>query len=174
MNQKDKKKFRDSASFGKRQEFIVISKLLRKGYDVYQTLVDDQQIDCIIRKGKQSPLYADIQIKARSKDCSPKDAARFAGLVIENPRPNYFFIFYSQQLKKTWIIPSMDITNREAGRIGSKNEKGINAGKYSINMAGYGRTDDKARADGPTTKRFQKYEEKNGYDLLDKMLSSAK
>jgi len=48
--------FRDSASFGKRQEFIVIAELLRRGYDVYQTLVDDQQIDCIIRKGKLNPV----------------------------------------------------------------------------------------------------------------------
>jgi predicted AAA+ superfamily ATPase len=93
--------FRDSASFGKRQEFIVISELLRRGYDVYQTLVDDQQIDCIVRKGKQNPVYVDIQIKARSNRCSPKDAARFAGMVVESPRPNYFFIFHSEQLKKT-------------------------------------------------------------------------
>jgi hypothetical protein len=48
--------FRDSASFGKRQEFTVTAELLRRGYDVYQTLVDDQQIDCIIRKGKQPSL----------------------------------------------------------------------------------------------------------------------
>lgn len=167
-------RFRDSASFGKRQEFIVIAKLLRRGYDVYQTLVDDQQIDCIIRKGKQNPVYMDIQIKARSKRCSPKDAARFAGLVIDNPRPKYFFIFYSEQLKKTWIIPSLDIANRESGRIASKNEQGINAGKYSINMAGHSSTSNKAISNGTTTKRFQKYEGENGYALLDKMLNSAK
>jgi hypothetical protein len=33
--------FRHSASFGKRQEFGAIVELLRRGYDVYTTLVDD-------------------------------------------------------------------------------------------------------------------------------------
>ena len=34
--------FRSSASFGKRQEFVAIAELLRRGFDVYLTLVDDQ------------------------------------------------------------------------------------------------------------------------------------
>lgn len=40
---------RNTASFGKRQEFIAVAELLRRGFDVYMTQVDDQQIDCIIR-----------------------------------------------------------------------------------------------------------------------------
>lgn len=32
--------YRDSASFGKRQEFAAISGLLRRDFDVYRTLVD--------------------------------------------------------------------------------------------------------------------------------------
>ena len=167
-------KFRDSASFGKRQEFRVIAELLRRGYDVYQTLVDDQQIDCIIRKGVQNPVYVDIQIKARSEKCSSENAARFAGLVIENPRPNYFFIFYSEQLKKTWIIPSLDIASQGPEKIASINKQGINAGKYSINMAGHSSTSNKAISNGATTKRFQKYEGENGFAFLEKILSSAK
>jgi len=57
-------RFRDSASFGKRQEYTVIAELLRRGFDVYATLVDDQGIDCIIRLNEKK--YIDIQIKARS------------------------------------------------------------------------------------------------------------
>jgi predicted AAA+ superfamily ATPase len=63
--------FRSSASFGKRQEFVVITELLRREFDVYLTLVDDQQIDCVVPQeidGK--PVYMDIQIKARSKNWS--------------------------------------------------------------------------------------------------------
>lgn len=61
-------RYRHTASFGKRQEFIAIAELLRRGFDVYQTLVDDQQIDCVIRKEVSgNPVYLDIQIKARSK-----------------------------------------------------------------------------------------------------------
>lgn len=48
--------FRSSASFGKRQEYIAVAELLRRGRDVYMTLVDDQQIDCIIRQGVEGGL----------------------------------------------------------------------------------------------------------------------
>jgi hypothetical protein len=34
--------YRSSASFGKRQEYIAVAELLRRGHDVYMTLVDDQ------------------------------------------------------------------------------------------------------------------------------------
>ena len=47
---------RTTASFGKRQESIAVAELLRRGFDVSMTLVDDQQIDCIVRQeqnGKQ-------------------------------------------------------------------------------------------------------------------------
>ena len=67
---------RSSASFGKRQEYVAIAELLRRGFDVYMTLVDDQQIDCIIRQEKDGKLrYLDVQIKARSKNCIPKTVA---------------------------------------------------------------------------------------------------
>ena len=53
---------RSSASFGKRQEYVAIAELLRRGLDVYMTLVDDQQIDCIIRQEKGGDLrYLNIQ-----------------------------------------------------------------------------------------------------------------
>jgi hypothetical protein len=42
---------RSTASFGKRQESIAVAELLRRGFAVYMTLVDDQQIDCIISRG---------------------------------------------------------------------------------------------------------------------------
>jgi len=74
--------FRSTASFGKRQEFVVMAELLRRGFDVYLTLVDDQGVDCIVpleRKGQ--PRYLDIQIKARSKACDPRNG-RFVAMDI--------------------------------------------------------------------------------------------
>lgn len=60
--------YRNTASFGKRQEYIAIAELLKRGYDVYMTLVDDQQIDCIVRHDNGSFVkYVAVQIKARSK-----------------------------------------------------------------------------------------------------------
>jgi len=69
--------FRSSGSFGKRQEYIAIAELLRRGYDVYMTLVDDQQIDCVVRVEVNShPVYIDVQIKARSADASKRVLSR--------------------------------------------------------------------------------------------------
>jgi hypothetical protein len=88
--------FRSSASFGKRQEYIAIAELLRRGYDVYTTLVDDQQIDCIIRQEKDGELrYLDIQIKARSQDA--KNPGTFAAMEIRRTHQNFYFIFYTEQ-----------------------------------------------------------------------------
>ena len=83
--------FRSSASFGKRQEFIAIAELLRRRFDVYMTLVDDQQIDCVIRLPSSPPSYIDLQIKARSKNA--QNAATFAAMEIREPRENFLFLF---------------------------------------------------------------------------------
>jgi len=155
---KSKKKFRKLASFGKRQEFIAVSELLKRGFDVYIPLVDDQQIDCVIRKNVNGkPVYLDIQIKARSKDCKPSDAGRFAGMEIINPRKNYFFIFYSEQLDKYWVIPSQELV-----KIAYQNKKGKNVGKYHINLAGYRK---KSKEVYPLPK-FRKWE--NNFEVLER------
>jgi hypothetical protein len=118
--------FRSSGSFGKRQEYIAVAELLRHGYDVYMTLVDDQQIDCVVRLEVDShPVYIDVQIKARSTDA--KQAGTFAALAIRDPRPNFMFVFYSEGADAYWIMPSLDVV-KEATR----NKEGANAGRYSI------------------------------------------
>lgn len=97
-------------TFGKRQEFAAISRLLKEGCDVYMTLVDDRGIDCVIRK--DNGKYLDIQIKARSKNCKPAYIAQFPNVVIEKPRENYFFIFYSEPLDEYWVIPSTTLVKK--------------------------------------------------------------
>ena len=68
--------------------------LLRRGYDVYMTLVDDQQIDCVIRQEKNGKLrYLDVQIKARSENA--KNPGTFSAMEIRQPRENFIYIFYS-------------------------------------------------------------------------------
>ncbi len=122
--------YRDRASFGKRQEYIAIAKLLEDGFDVYMPLVDDQQIDCVIRRGNHD--YLDVQIKARSKNCKPQDAGRFSAMSIPCPREKYFFLFYSEYIKIYWIFPSQQLV--EAA---SQNRSGKEKGKYSINLTGF-------------------------------------
>jgi len=146
--------FRSSASFGKRQEFVAIAELLRRDFDVYLTLVDDQQIDCVVRRevdGK--PVYLDIQIKARSKDCNPRNAGTFAALEVRNPRPNFFFIFYSEQADSYWIMPSLDLV-KEA----NQNKAGQNAGRYRIVFTNLSR---KTGQVSPRP-RFEKYRDNFG------------
>ena len=118
-----------TAYVGKWGEYIVIAELLRRGYDVYTPLVDNQGIDCIIRRGDND--YVDLQIKARSKDCQLKNAGSFNGMKIPKPREKYFFLFYSERAKTYWIFPSTDLV-AEA----NKNKGGKTKGKFSITLTG--------------------------------------
>ena len=148
--------YRDSASFGKRQEFVAIAELLRRGFDVYLTLVDDQQIDCVVRNEIfGEPVYLDIQIKARSKQCNPKNAGTFAALEVRNPRANFFFIFFSEQTNCYWVLPSLELI-KEANR----NKTGQNSGKYRIVFTNLS---SKTGQVVPRP-RFEKY--RNNFDLL--------
>ena len=95
--------------FGKRQEFMAIATLMAKGYDVYLTLVDNQQIDCVVRhKDSHGKLtYYDIQIKARSKAAQRKSWATWPNLKIQEPRKDFYVLFYSDPLKEYWLVPSL-------------------------------------------------------------------
>ena len=92
------------------EKYITVGELLRRGLDVYMTLVDDQQIDCIIRQEKIGQLrYLDIQIKARSNQCIEKDGGFFPAMHVRNPRENFYFIFYSEHANTYWIVPSLEL-----------------------------------------------------------------
>jgi len=98
----------DTQTFGKRQEFMAIATMMAKGYDVYLTLVDNQQIDCIVRHDDEGKLtYYDVQIKARSKAAQRKSWATWPNLKILKPRENFFVVFYSDPIKEYWVVPSL-------------------------------------------------------------------
>ena len=138
--------YRNTASFGKRQEYSVISELLKRGFDVYMTLVDDQGIDCVIRVNNKR--YLDIQIKARSKGV--KNWNLFPQLH-SKPRGNFYFIFYTEKDNNFWVIPSKDIKN-----LGNKMKSGKNIGTISLRIP----KSDKGR------ENFKKYQNDNGFKLL--------
>ena len=129
--------YRSTASLGKRQEYIAVAELLRRGFDVYMTLVDDQQIDCIVRQEKNGKLrYLDIQIKARSVDS--EHAATFAALTVRDPRPNFWFIFYSEATGEGgtyWVMPSLDLAQMANVNKGGQDQQGKNKGKLTIKFA---------------------------------------
>ena len=144
---------RSSASFGKRHEYIAVGELLRRGFDVYMTLVDDLQIDCVIRQEKNGGLrYLDIQIKARSEGA--KNPGTFSAMDIRQPRENFFFIFYSEQAETYWIVPSLELI-KEANR----NKTGAHKGKYRIVFTNQNKNGASPR---PRFKRYQ-----NAFHLLD-------
>jgi len=143
-------RFRDSASFGKRQEYTVIAELLRRGFDVYTTLVDDQGIDCVIRLNEKK--YIDVQIKARSRIA--KQWNFFTAMSFE-PRKNYWFIFYTEMNKTFWILPSHDVV-----ALAITNKTGKNKGKRSLSLP--------KDLKGRKAQKFKKYMNDAGFVLLSK------
>lgn len=143
-------KYRDSASFGKRQEYTVIAELLRRGFDVYATLVDDQGIDCVIRLNEKK--YLDVQIKARSKVA--KQWNFFAAMPFE-PRKNYWFIFYTEMNDTFWVLPSRDVV-----ALGVTNKTGKNKGKRSLSLP--------KDFTGWKAQKFKKYMNDVGFALLER------
>ncbi len=136
-------------AFGKGVEHLIMAKLMKEGFDVYLTLIDDIGIDCIIRLSKTR--YLDIQIKASSKDAT--QPYNFGGIAVKNIRDNYFFIFYVEPADKFWVIPSLDFPKL----FGKTTKEGIHKGKFNVNMP---------RLKGKKYKQFKKYEGKNGLSLL--------
>lgn len=148
-------RFRSSASFGKRMEYAAIAELLRRGFDAYVPLVDDQGIDLVIRGARGGkPVYADVQLKARSE--AAKQPATFSAMNVQNPRPNYFYIFWSEAAKTSWIFPTEDLV-REA----TQNKSGANQGRYSLVLCN-------VHADGKVMPRprFAGYQGERGFGRL--------
>lgn len=149
MKNKSTHSYRHNASFGKRMEHYIIGKMLKEGLDLFLPVVDDDAIDAIIKKVDDT--FIKIQIKARSKTVTPGDAALFAAIPHEL-RKNYFFVFYSERLEKTWIMSSDEFIKES-----NQNKNGKNAGLRSIWFNG------KKKSAGPETytehvyPKFEKY-----------------
>ncbi len=136
--------FRHSAGFGKRMEYWITGRMLKEGLDVYVPLVDDDAIDAVIRREDGSFITA--QIKARSKNVIPGDAALFAAIPHEL-RDNYWFVFYSERMDMTWIMTSEEFIKESV-----QNKTGKNKGKCSIWFNGR-KTDRKTKKSPNTANR---------------------
>jgi hypothetical protein len=148
---------RSPATYGKRQEYVVIAALLRLHFNVFMTLVDDQKIDCVIRQEKEDEIhYLDIQIRATEKECEPEEAGAFPALDISKPRENYYFIFYSELVNTFWVIPSLQLILKA-----NQNKEGIFKGKYSINLCTFN------QGGVIPDPEFREYE--NAFRLLERM-----
>jgi len=149
-----KRTFRSSASFGKRIELFIISRMLKEGMDVYVPLVDDHAVDAVVRRKDGS--IAQIQIKARSQDVIPGDAALFAAIPHPEERPDYWFIFYSERMDATWIM-----TSQEFIRESVQNKSGKNAGLRSIWFNGTRHNRARGEFREYTKPQFERYQVKD-------------
>ena len=116
--------FRHSSGFGKRIEYWVIGLMLKEGMDVYVPLVDDHAVDAIVRRKDGS--IALVQIKARSNTVKMGDASLFAAITHEQ-RADYWFVFYSERLKTTWLLTSAEFLSESV-----QNKTGKNIGLRGV------------------------------------------
>lgn len=137
--------FRNSAAFGKRMEYYIVGLMLKEGLDVYLPLVDDDAIDAVVKKPDGS--FVEVQIKARSKKGAFGNAALFAALTHKR-RSNYWFVFYSERMSKTWILSSKEFVKESR-----QNKTGKNAGKRTIWFNGR----NKKKKTEHVLPRFEKY-----------------
>lgn len=141
--------FRSSAGFGKRMEYNLVGKMLMEGLDCYLPLVDDHGVDCVIKR--PDGTFIEIQIKARSKEVKPGDAALFAAISHEYT-PNYYFVFYSERLDTMWILSSQEFLDECV-----TNKSGKNAGSHSIWFNGNKKDPQTGEKKEYCKKRFDKY-----------------
>lgn len=147
--------YRDTASYGKRQEYIAVAELLRRGFDVYMTLVDDQGVDCVVRL--DSERYIDLQIKARSKTAKMWNA--FGPLLFE-PRANYYFMFYTERDGNYWIIPSLELEP-----LCFKNKTGKYVGRMRVDLP--------KSTSAKKAKQYERFRNENGFKLLREAMNGS-
>jgi len=84
------------------------------------------------------------------------------------PRPNFFFIFYSEDADTYWVVPSLQLVKEANRNKGGKDGNGRNKGKYTIKLANFSKTKQRA----VPRPRFRRYE--NNFDLLRSALNGGK
>lgn len=111
--------------YGVSVEHRVMSWLLKEEREVYVPLVDDSGVDLIVRSREGAAHeFQELQIK------SLREGGLFAAISCPNPRPNYWFVFYSGVQGLFWLINSMTFVT-----IASRNSDTCkNAGKYSLSL----------------------------------------
>lgn len=122
-----------SLLLGKATEWMVSSMLLAENRELYLPAVDDHGVDLIVRTRNYNPSvdskvpehyeFQEIQVKSMTT------GGLFAAIKCEVPRPNYWFVFYVKDIDRMWLVNSEDFC-----RLASRNSKGRNIGKYSLDL----------------------------------------
>ncbi|MBI2653595.1 hypothetical protein HYX02_02170 [Candidatus Woesearchaeota archaeon] len=127
---------------GKLGEYRIIVELLKRGYNVFEVVDDNEGIDFVIRL----PNGRYIEIQAKYK----KDGYFNQFYMRKEPSDNYFFIFYWADEDHFWIVPSKEIKEKA-----SYQQDGVWKNTYTINLTS-----------GVQRETFKDYKDK--WDLLER------
>ena len=114
---------------GKYGEYSVILKLLKEGFNIYPTLVDDIGVDLIIKNKNEK--YIEIQIKSVWTDLN-KEWFQIQTKSDENLIRNNFFIIGIDKEQNSWIFPSKVFFDE---RYTSKSRKKSGGYTFDLNLA---------------------------------------
>lgn len=116
--------------FGKAIEYTVFGQLMLSGGELFFPAVDDDGVDVLVRRPIDKK-YVEVQVKAKGRNA--KEPGLFADIT-HRLRPDYWFVFYSEQLDKVWVLNSCEfVSYATQNKAGSKK-----AGTYSINFGNKG------------------------------------
>ncbi|MDE6258197.1 MAG: hypothetical protein K2M53_07460 [Muribaculaceae bacterium] len=127
-----------SQNLGKSTEMLVASMLLSENREVYLPAVDDHGVDLIVRSGGGEDCVAEVATQSEFQELQVKSVSKgglFAAIKCENPRENYWFVFYIKDINRMWLINSEDFV-----KIASRNVTGKNIGKYTLDLKPTGKT----------------------------------
>lgn len=124
--------------------------MLKEGLDVYLPLVDDDAVDVLVRRPNGTTGL--VQIKARSRDVIPGDAALFAAIDHPADRGDYWFVFYSERMNEMWIMTSGEFIENS-----NQNRRGKNVGKRTIWFNGRRRDKNTGQRREYIKPQFEKY-----------------
>jgi len=107
------KKTRTTQCKGKEAEHLFFSMLLKKGFDVYTPLVDDNRIDALVRLGANK--YVEIQIKSREADV--KSPRGLADIKYTKGKSNYWFAIHTKHNNEPiwWLLSAKDFEKHATG-----------------------------------------------------------
>lgn len=123
-----------SQNLGKSTEMLVTSMLLAENRKVYLPAVDDHGVDLIVRSRACEEGNSESQAQAEFQELQVKSLSKgglFAAIKCDDPRPNYWFVFYIQNIDRMWLINSTDFVNI-ASRVTKAGAKSF--GQYTLDL----------------------------------------
>ena len=138
LNIKDFGVPKNPQQFGRAVEYAIYSKLIMSGGELFFPAVDDDGVDVLVKRPIDKKI---VQVQIKATSISSKDPGLFAAIT-HSPRTDYWFVFYAEYFQKVWVLSSSEFLS-----VASRNEKGDNIGKYTINFGKHGNKHEQFKVD---------------------------